>query len=159
MIILIRIFTFFLFLTLIGCSHGLSSQLIGESKTPITTSQVTLYDSPPISYQEIAALKFQGSSSELYSDKSKSDFAIKQIKAECAALGANGFLIKVAGDLHQEYGETIVSSPSSHQGYSGSSSNKSSGPPRTYYNEAYGYAKVIEGIAIFVPENKTKTKI
>lgn len=86
-----------LFLT--GCANMAQSHvLIGTARPAISPDEVKLYLKPPAKYEEIAMVDASSRASWAATDQGKTDKVIERLKAEAAALGANGVLIDAVGN-------------------------------------------------------------
>src|ERR1700690_1026442 len=90
-------------LLFVGCASS-SHIVVGKTRTPISPSQVKLYLSPPTNFEEVAILNASSKHSWAMTDQRKVDKAIERLKVEAGKLGANGVLLREAGD---QYGGSI----------------------------------------------------
>ena len=74
-----------------------SNVLVGEKRAPIAVSEVKLYTTPPTKYVEIAILNVDAGH-DFRSAQDLMDTAIERLKADAAALGANGVVLSNVGD-------------------------------------------------------------
>ncbi|UWX04112.1 hypothetical protein H1235_01340 [Pseudoxanthomonas sp. NC8] len=81
-------------LALAGCA-GASKVMIGKARPPIDPAQVRIYTSVPPGSQEIAQI--EASSAIGFGTRGQTDSAITRLKAEAAALGANGVVLMGVG--------------------------------------------------------------
>ena len=122
---------------LVGC-HPVSHIIVGETRAPVSPSQVKIYLDYPEEYEKIALID-AGSNfafkdpAILFTYQSKMDKVIERLKIEAAQLGANGILIvNTDNEIHQSFNVDA-------EGNAHSSS----------YTEKFGKA-----IAIYVLENE-----
>ena len=127
--------TLALVITLAGCAS--SSVLVGKSRPPIDPSQVKLYLSPPAQFEEVALVDASSAQSFSFTDQGKMDKVIERLKVEAAKLGANGILLRSAGE---KYGGAVTTGSATASG-----------------NSAFGtgiavpvFHKAGSGVAIFV---------
>ena len=103
---------------LIGC-YPVSHIVIGETKSPISPSQVKILSEYPDEYEIIA--RIDASSEFAFKDpsinitwQSKSDKIIERLKIEASNLGANGIVIKNTENknkqdfIYDEEGKTTI---------------------------------------------------
>tara|TARA_R110002126_G_scaffold54341_19_gene147223 strand:- start:1471 stop:1872 length:402 start_codon:yes stop_codon:yes gene_type:complete len=78
-----------------GCSSSASSshQLTGQALAAISPSDVVVFSEPPQQYSEIAIVTATSGASTTAANKTKTDQVLNALKAEAAALGANGIVI------------------------------------------------------------------
>lgn len=81
-------------LPLVGCA-GASRVMVGQARPPIDPSQVRIYTSVPPGSQEIAQI--EASSAIGFGTQGQTDSAVARLKAEAAALGANGVVLMGVG--------------------------------------------------------------
>ena len=81
-------------LSLAGCA-GTSKVMVGQARPPIDPAQVQIYTSVPPGSQEIAQI--EASSAIGFGTQGQTDSAITRLKAEAAALGANGVVLMGVG--------------------------------------------------------------
>ena len=81
-------------LMLSGCA-GSSKVMVGQARPPIDPSQVRIYTSVPPGSQEIAQI--ESSSAIGFGTQGQTDAAVARLKAEAAALGANGVVLMGVG--------------------------------------------------------------
>lgn len=84
-------------LFLAGCAAQ-SHVLIGTARPAIKPEEVKLYLHPPAKYEEIAMIDASSKASWAGTDQGKVNKVIERLKAEAAALGANGVLIGGVGN-------------------------------------------------------------
>src|SRR5262245_49022452 len=78
----------------IGCASG-SVVLTGTKRSPIAPAEVKLFSTPPQKYEVIGIVK---ASSEMgLTEQGSMDFALKELKKQAAAIGANGILLRTVG--------------------------------------------------------------
>jgi hypothetical protein len=77
-----------------------SHVIVGKVRPPITPDQVKLYTQPPAKYEEVAILEANSRRSFSFGDQGKTDKVIERLKAQAAALGANGVLLQEMGDRY-----------------------------------------------------------
>lgn len=75
-----------------------SHVMLGQARAPVPVEQVVLYRSPPQHYAEIALIKSSSRHSWTVTEQGKLNKAIERMKAEAAALGANGLLLQSTQD-------------------------------------------------------------
>lgn len=75
-----------------------SHVLVGTKRPPIDPSQVQLYLQPPAQFEQVAMLEASSAASGAFTRQQKTDKVITRLKAEAAALGANGILMQGMGD-------------------------------------------------------------
>ena len=105
-------------LLIVGC-YPVSHMIVGDSREPISPSEVKIYLDFPEEYETIALI--EASSEFAFKDpsinitwQSKSDKIIERLKMEASTLGANGVVIintenKNKQDVsYDEEGKTIV---------------------------------------------------
>ena len=81
-------------IVLAGCTIVDSSSIpVGKRLPPTSPSQVQLYNSSPSRYDEIAIVSAKAGH-DFKSDQSVMPSAIQRLKAEAAAMGANGILLQ-----------------------------------------------------------------
>src|ERR1041384_980033 len=90
-------------LILVGCASS-SHVLVGNARPPISPDQVKVYLKPPAKFEEIALLDASSRSSWTFTDQAKMNKAVERLKKEAAKLGANGVLLRGAGD---QYGGSV----------------------------------------------------
>ena len=81
-------------LSLAGCA-GASKVMVGQARPAIDPAQVRIYTSVPPGSQEIAQI--EASSAIGFGTQGQTDSAITRLKAEAAALGANGVVLMGVG--------------------------------------------------------------
>ena len=77
-----------------GCA-GSSKVMLGQARAPIDPAQVQIYRTPPAGSQEIAQL--ESKSAVGFGTQGQTDAAVARLKAEAAALGANGVVLMGVG--------------------------------------------------------------
>ncbi len=92
-------------LLLSGCA-GSSKVLVGQARPPIDPSQVRIYTSVPPGSQEIAQI--ESSSAIGFGTQGQTDAAVARLKAEAAALGANGVVLMGVGSSGSSGGGVSV---------------------------------------------------
>ena len=90
-------------LFLLSCSTG-TAIVTGTKRAPLVASEVKLYLEAPSKYEVIGIVK--ASSDAGWTEQGSVDYAIKEIKAQAAKLGANGVLLQSTGEKNS----TIISS-------------------------------------------------
>jgi hypothetical protein len=75
---------------LAACASG-SAIVTGTKRTPVTVEHVKLYLEPPVSFEVIGLVT--ASSDAGWSEQDSVDSAVKELKKQAAALGANGLLL------------------------------------------------------------------
>lgn len=90
-------------LVLSGCATS-SSVVTGEQRAPIEPDEVTVYQTPPDAYEEVAILEANSKRSMEFTDQGKINAAIARLKEQAAKLGANGILLT---DISDEAGGGI----------------------------------------------------
>lgn len=93
----IRLPTLLFSFALLAACATTSHVITGKPRTPIDPSLVTLYNSPPPRYEEIAVIDASSRSSFSFGDQKKMDAVIARLKKEAASLGANGVLLQSTG--------------------------------------------------------------
>lgn len=83
-------------LALTGCAT--SHVMLGKARPPISPDHVTIYNSPPPRYEEIARIETSSQGSFSFTAQGKTDAVIQRLKVEAAKLGANGVLLQGIGD-------------------------------------------------------------
>jgi hypothetical protein len=81
-------------LALAGCA-GSSKVMVGQARPAIDPSQVQIYSVVPPGSQEIAQI--ESSSAIGFGTQGQTDAAVTRLKAEAAALGANGVVLMGVG--------------------------------------------------------------
>lgn len=84
-------FMLFVALWLTGCAS--SSLVVGTRRPPISPDQVRIYVDPPQKYEKVAVLSAVSNFSFAITEQGKTNKVAERLKAEAAALGANGVLI------------------------------------------------------------------
>ena len=122
---------------LVGC-HPVSHIIVGETRAPISPSQVKIYSDFPEEYKKIALID-AGSNfafkdpAILFTWQSKMNKVIERLKIEAAKLGANGVvMVGTENKIHQSF-----------------SVDKDGNASSSSYTEKFGKA-----IAIYVIEKK-----
>jgi hypothetical protein len=77
-----------------GCASG-SSIAVGAAHPPIRASQVQLFVDPPGAYETVGLVKAE--SGVGMSDQDSINYALAELKAQAAKLGANGVLLTSQG--------------------------------------------------------------
>ena len=90
----LRIVISTLVLALAGCA-GSSRVMVGQARPPIDPAQVQVYSTPPPGSVEIAQL--EATSAVGFGTQGQTDAAVARLKAEAAALGANGVVLMGVG--------------------------------------------------------------
>lgn len=121
-------------LSLVACATS-SHILIGNPRAPISPAEVRVYFEPPENYEVIALVR--GESVTGWTQQQDTDNAIQQLKAEAAALGANGVLLAGVSEGDNSFYGTGISS---------------TGQTTTYVGGVSSQAK-ITAKAIWVPFN------
>lgn len=75
-----------------------SHVLVGAPRPPIDPSEVKVYLQPPNQYEQVALLEASSAASGAFTRQQKTDKVISRLKAEAAALGANGVLMQGMGN-------------------------------------------------------------
>ena len=89
-----------------ACASG--SAIVTGTTRPATSPQaVQLYTTPPTRYEVIALVK--ASSDAGWTSQGSVDYAIQELKAQAAKLGANGVLLRATGQSNS--GTVITGSP------------------------------------------------
>jgi hypothetical protein len=78
-----------------GCSTG-SVTVTGTPRDPISASEVRVYADPPADFDVIALLESAPGSG--WTDQSRQDKAVADLKEKAAKLGANGILLTGVAD-------------------------------------------------------------
>lgn len=81
----------------VGCSAS-SHILVGTARSPIDPTLVKIYLDPPAEYEPIALLDASSKRALAIGDQAKTDKVVERLKAEAAAVGANGLLLQGVGD-------------------------------------------------------------
>lgn len=130
-------------LMLIVAACASSHVVVGNTRPPISPDQVKVYLHPPAKYEEVAILDASSKNSFAVGSQGKMNKVIERLKAEAAALGANGILLQGTAD---EYVGSV---------------NTASGSATVVGNRAYGTGvgvstpimqKEGSGLAIYVTE-------
>lgn len=88
-----------------GCA-GSSKVMVGQARPPIDPSQVQIYTVVPAGSQEIAQI--ESSSAIGFGTQGQTDSAVARLKAEAAALGANGVVLMGVGSSGSSGGGVSV---------------------------------------------------
>lgn len=76
-----------------GCANFHSAHvIIGQPRPAIDPADVRFYLNPPARYEEIAIVTADSRGSFRWSSQGTTDLALQRLKAEAAALGADGLL-------------------------------------------------------------------
>jgi hypothetical protein len=78
-----------------GCASG-SSIVTGTVRAPITPEQVTIYVEPPAEFEVVGLVN--ASSDAGWTEQGSVDYAVQELKAQAARLGANGVLLVSTGE-------------------------------------------------------------
>ena len=124
-------------LMLSGCA-GSSKVMVGQARPAIDPAQVRIYTVVPAGSQEIAQI--EASSAIGFGTQGQTDSAVARLKAEAAALGANGVVLMGVG-----------ASGSSGGGVSVGGGSWGSSPYRGVGNGIPTQQKQAVGMAIWVP--------
>ena len=81
---------------LAGCANS-SHIITGQTRPPLSPSQVRLYDRPPAKYEEIGIIEASSRGAFAIGDQAKIDTVIARLKEQAAELGANGVLLESTG--------------------------------------------------------------
>jgi|GEM_PF-80598 len=92
-------------LLLSGCA-GSSKVMVGQARPPIDPAQVQIYTVVPAGAQEIAQI--ESSSAIGFGTQGQTDSAVARLKAEAAALGANGVVLMGVGSSGSSGGGVSV---------------------------------------------------
>ena len=128
-----------LLLLLAACQS--SHVLVGAQRPPIDPSQVKVYLQPPAQFEQIAMLEASSGASGAFTRQQKTDKVISRLKAEAAALGANGVLMQGMGN---EYAGSVGTGSASFYGNSAFATGFS----------APVFNKAGTALAIYVPEGQ-----
>lgn len=79
-------------LMLAACAPS-SAVLVGRTRSPLSSSQVTVYLSPPPAFEDIAMLNASRKTLGLFDGERVADKIIERFKEQAARLGANGVLL------------------------------------------------------------------
>ena len=130
---------------LAGCTIVDSSSIpVGKRLPPTNASQVQIYNSPPSRYDEIAIVSAKAGH-DFKSDQSVMASAIQRLKAEAAAMGANGILLQ---NVHTRNEPTVTTGFGTGTVYGAGGVATASGTT-IGVSHGDGYSKV-SGIAIYV---------
>jgi hypothetical protein len=130
---------------LAGCTIVDSSSIpLGQRLPPISPSHVQIYNSPPGRYDEIAIVSAKAGH-DFKSDQSVMASAIQRLKAEAAAMGANGILLQ---NVHTRSEPTVTTGFGTATVYGAGGVATASGTT-IGVSHGDGYSKV-SGIAIYV---------
>ncbi len=88
-----------------GCA-GSSKVMVGQARSEIDTAQVLIYTVVPAGSQEIAQI--EASSAIGFGTQGQTDAAVARLKAEAAALGANGVVLMGVGSSGSSGGGVSV---------------------------------------------------
>lgn len=80
-------------LLMIGCAAKSSHQLTGQARAAISPAEVMVFSEAPQQYSEIAIVTATSGGSLSPGNKEKTADVLNWLKAEAAALGANGIII------------------------------------------------------------------
>lgn len=139
-----------LFAVLAGCTIVDSSSIpVGQRLPPISPSQVQIYNSPPSHYDEIAIVSAKAGH-DFKSDQSVMASAVQRLKAEAAAMGANGVLLQ---NIHTRSEPTLTTGFGTATAYGAGGYATASGTT-IGVSHGDGYSKV-SGIAIYVHPDRT----
>lgn len=123
----------------LGLSACTSSHiLVGQQRPPISPDQVQLYLDPPAVYEKVAVLESNNNASFALTSQQKTNKVIERLRAEAAALGANGILLQGVKD--QYTGSIGMGNAWASNGYAWG----------TGFSAAT-FVKVGNGVAIYVP--------
>lgn len=89
-------------MALAGCAS--SSVLVGTQRPEIEPEDVKLYLTPPAQYEQVALLEASSAGSPAFTSRQKTNKVVARLRAEAAALGANGILLQGVGN---EYGGSV----------------------------------------------------
>jgi hypothetical protein len=123
--------------SLVGCAS--SSLIVGTRRPPIAPEQVRFYMDPPARYEKVAMLSAVSNFSWAITDQGKTDKVADRLRAEAAAVGANGVLIQGIGDQY-------TGSVGSGQAWA------SGGMAWGLGVSSATYRKTGKGVAIYVPD-------
>jgi hypothetical protein len=123
--------------SLVGCAS--SSLVVGTRRPPIAPEQVRIYLDPPARYEKVALLSAVSNFSWAITDQGKTNKVADRLRAEAAAVGANGVLLQ--GLVDQQSG-SIGSGQAWGNGYSAFAFGTSTAV----------YMKKGTGVAIYVPD-------
>lgn len=126
---------------LAGCAT--SHVMVGNSRPPISPSEVKIYLHPPAKYDEIAILDTSSKGSFSFTSQGKMDVVVERLKEEAAKLGANGILLQSTGDQY-------AGSVSTGVGTATASGNSAWGVGTGF--SAAAFQKAGSGIAIYVAD-------
>jgi hypothetical protein len=138
----IRLSAFVLSIFLLVACATTSHVITGKVRTPIDSSQVTVYSTAPPNYEEIALIDATSRSSFSFGDQKKMDAVIERLKKEAASLGANGVLLQSTGS---EYGGGVGTGVGTGVGVGGGGLSIGTGIFTASDN------KTGRGLAIYVP--------
>jgi hypothetical protein len=102
-------------LLMIGCSSKSSHQLTGQARAAISPSEVMVFSEAPQRYSEIAIVTATSGASTTPANKGKTEDVLNWLKAEAAALGANGIVLtSLEEDVEMDRVPTTSGTQSSH---------------------------------------------
>lgn len=81
-----------------------SHVLVGTARAPIAAEDVKIYLTPPAKYEEVALLEASSEGSVAITSRGKVNKVVERLKAEAAALGANGIILQ---GTRSEYGGSV----------------------------------------------------
>lgn len=79
-----------------GC--GTNVTMIGDPRPAINPAAVRIYQTPPRRYEQIAIVNSSAGTTWIFRDQDSLDDAFARLRAEAAALGANGVLLQEVYD-------------------------------------------------------------
>lgn len=120
-----------------------SHVLVGAQRAPIDPSQVRVYLQAPAQFEQIAMLEASSAASGAFTRQQKTDKVIARLKAEAAALGANGVLMQGMGN---EYAGSVGTGSATFYGNSAFATGFS----------APVFNKAGTALAIYVPEGQSQ---
>ncbi|MBV2129334.1 DUF4156 domain-containing protein [Arsukibacterium indicum] len=107
--------TVLLCLLMIGCAAKSSHQLTGQARAAISPAEVVVFSEPPQQYSEIAIVTATSGGSITPANKGKTADVLNWLKAEAAALGANGIILtSLEEDVEMDRVPTTTGTQSSH---------------------------------------------
>lgn len=134
---------------LAGCTIVDSSSIpVGQRLPPIGPAQVKIYNTPPAHYDEIAIVSAKAGH-DFKSDQSVMASAIQTLKAEAAAMGANGILLQ---NVHTRSEPTVTAT-------FGTANAHGTGGSAIATGSSYGISagdrfSKVSGLAIYVHEDR-----
>ncbi len=131
-------------LFLAACATS-SHVIVGTTRPPISPDQVRLYFTPPARFEEVAILDSSSKNSWAVTDQGKMDKAIQRLKEEAAKLGANGVLLRGAGD---QYGGSVTTGTATAVAYGNTATGFGTGLAVPVMHKA------ASGVAIYVIEDQ-----